>query len=529
MVLHQVPIPLADPTRSLANPTALAARAQDTRRSGEFDAELRKKHTLTEPDRKSPGAEPESTPVAADIPATPEARPSDSIEPRVIPESESTAGGENPESSAAAGVPDDANQGVTADAGEVFHEAQQLITVAEVQPETIHALNRLILQGNYRDSRAARPPELGRQPDPAALSGRPPHRADGAVSSGRLERVSTATPPANSEPASSLGSDSQPDGNVSGKNPPAGSKQRGSPIAESTDSRQATAPVDHDLRSLANSGGVGAAVIVSIQVPGGRTERQAPSDPLSPLNPGRAGVVTRGPAGPSASGTVGLMRAAPAAPGPGESQATFERQLVRGLIAAVRRNGPERSAVVRLNPESLGQVKIQVSLGGGDAAEGSRSGSGEPGTLSARFEVSRPETLQLMRDSMPVLESALSERGLRSHEIEISLIPRSAVNTRETETNPNGMPNAETVRADLAEAEPGSVGDGGTGEREPDSSGTDAWVGFAARGSAGQPDDLEGADAEAIALNVGGRGVATGYHRIESSAGGARLVIDAVA
>lgn len=504
----------------------LAARAQDSHRSGEFDAELRKKHTLTEPSREAPGVGRELTPVESDVPAASQASDSDSTEPRVIPEDESNSGGETPESSGAAGVPDGEDQGATADAGKVSDQAQQLITVAKVQPETIHALNRMILQGNHHDSRAARPPELGKQPEPEGLSQRPSHSAERAVSSGQIGHLSTMTQHAQSGPDSSVGGDPQPDGSASGKSPPAESDRLRSPIADSADSRHPTAPVSHDLRSPANPGGAQAAVIASGHMPGGRTEGQASRDPLSSLHPGRAGVVIRGPA-QTVPGTVRTMRSA--ADLPGESQAAFERQLLRGLMAAVRRNGPERSAVVRLNPESLGQVKIQVSLVGGDAAAGSRSASGEPGTLSARFEVSRPETLQLMRDSMPVLESALSERGLRSQEIEVALIPRSSVNTRESETNPNGTPNAESVRADLAEAEPGSVGDGGTGEREPDSSGTEPWVEFAARGSAVQPDDLEGADAEAIALNAGGRGVATGYHRIESSAGGARLVIDAVA
>lgn len=92
-------------------------------------------------------------------------------------------------------------------------------------------------------------------------------------------------------------------------------------------------------------------------------------------------------------------------------------QLVRGLGAAIaqarRARGDNTSEVVlRLQPATLGQLKIRVSF------DRERAG------VSARFEVSSSEARKAVDASLEQLRSSLEARGLAIDGLEVTLAPR---------------------------------------------------------------------------------------------------------
>lgn len=85
-------------------------------------------------------------------------------------------------------------------------------------------------------------------------------------------------------------------------------------------------------------------------------------------------------------------------------QGEFSRQLERGIQAVLRQQGG--SVTMRLRPDSLGDLRIQLNLSGGD--------------VTARFDAREESARRLLEQSVDQLRSALEARGLRVGRIEIA-------------------------------------------------------------------------------------------------------------
>ncbi|MBM4108076.1 MAG: hypothetical protein FJ255_04600 [Phycisphaerae bacterium] len=88
---------------------------------------------------------------------------------------------------------------------------------------------------------------------------------------------------------------------------------------------------------------------------------------------------------------------------------SVEAQVARGLHAALRQRGG--SVTLRLSPESLGGVRIQVKV-----AERA---------VTVRIEAQTEAARRLLGDAVPALRSALEDQGLRIERIEVAA-PRDA-------------------------------------------------------------------------------------------------------
>ncbi|MBY0113917.1 MAG: flagellar hook-length control protein FliK [Phycisphaerales bacterium] len=82
-------------------------------------------------------------------------------------------------------------------------------------------------------------------------------------------------------------------------------------------------------------------------------------------------------------------------------------QISRGLTAALRNKGGQLT--LWMNPESLGKLRVQLSI--------------EGGTIAARFEATSEATKQLLTQNVDSLRSALEARGLKASNIEVVSIP----------------------------------------------------------------------------------------------------------
>jgi flagellar hook-length control protein FliK len=85
----------------------------------------------------------------------------------------------------------------------------------------------------------------------------------------------------------------------------------------------------------------------------------------------------------------------------------IDAQLASGLAAALRQRGG--TITLRLNPESLGAVRVEMRI--------------EDGTVSARIDAVRDETRQVLRAGLDGLRAAIEERGLVVHRVEIADAP----------------------------------------------------------------------------------------------------------
>lgn len=90
---------------------------------------------------------------------------------------------------------------------------------------------------------------------------------------------------------------------------------------------------------------------------------------------------------------------------PQQTQA-FAAQISRGLAAAMSRANGE--VTLRLNPESLGFLRVKLELKGDSVA--------------ARFEASTNEARRLLEQSTETLRAALEARGWESSEIRVALL-----------------------------------------------------------------------------------------------------------
>ena len=187
-----------------------------------------------------------------------------------------------------------------------------------------------------------------------------------------------------------------------------------------------------------------------------------------------------------------LVAQKPAQHLPGQStQHAVEAQVARGLAAALQQK--DGSVTLRLNPENLGFVRIQISVQGG-SVEGLIEASSEPARL-------------LLESSLHTLRGALEARGLE--------VSRLSVGDAGRGDDAQGRGNDGTS----AGTDAGGTGERATDDREkPDPS-------LAARPEAG---DGASAEPDAIDTDEGGGGAGPAWDEGADPIG-VRLRIDAVA
>lgn len=101
---------------------------------------------------------------------------------------------------------------------------------------------------------------------------------------------------------------------------------------------------------------------------------------------------------------------------PGEAQASPEalrtaaESVARGLAAAVNQRGG--TIVLRLSPESLGLVRIHMSI--------------EQGSVSVRMEATNPSAHGLLSQNLAMLRGSLESRGLTVDKLSVQLAPAGA-------------------------------------------------------------------------------------------------------
>ncbi len=115
-------------------------------------------------------------------------------------------------------------------------------------------------------------------------------------------------------------------------------------------------------------------------------------------------------AGDSGAGGVRGRAAAPSertSRGSEAQDTSLRAQVARGVMAAANQRGG--SVVVRLQPETLGQLRVHI-----DSSRGS---------LAVRLDVGSEQARGLLRQSMGELRAALAERGLNVDQPQIRLDP----------------------------------------------------------------------------------------------------------
>lgn len=123
-----------------------------------------------------------------------------------------------------------------------------------------------------------------------------------------------------------------------------------------------------------------------------------------------------GAAGPGSLATVrDPLRAFTARPAtkasqPPADQATLPNQVARGLAAAVRQR--DGTLTLRLSPDSLGDIKIQVRV--------------ESGHVSAHIHAQTDQARQLLTESASTLRTALEAHGLVVERVEVAPAERHA-------------------------------------------------------------------------------------------------------
>lgn len=81
----------------------------------------------------------------------------------------------------------------------------------------------------------------------------------------------------------------------------------------------------------------------------------------------------------------------------------FSSQTVKGLMAVLRSGGG--ALTMKLEPEALGQLRIQMSMNGGN--------------VSVQFHADSPEARMLLQQSLDTLKSALEQNGLKLEQVTI--------------------------------------------------------------------------------------------------------------
>lgn len=111
----------------------------------------------------------------------------------------------------------------------------------------------------------------------------------------------------------------------------------------------------------------------------------------------------------------------------------FEAQVTRGLEAAMRQNGG--SVTMRLKPESLGSMKIDLQIA--------------HGAVAARLEAGTPEARELLQKHLATLRTALEAKGftVRSIEVQVPSAPNGGETNTEHHRSSSGQSNAHSQDA----------------------------------------------------------------------------------
>lgn len=163
------------------------------------------------------------------------------------------------------------------------------------------------------------------------------------------------------------------------------------------------------------------------------TSQPGPGRSVTPSDGPRPGTVgaVRSSQAPALSARTAQVRAASASTGPSEADQTrFAAQVSRGLAAALVQKGDgPRIVTLRMHPESLGQVRVQLGM--------------EGQSVSARFEAATPEARDLLDRSLGALRSSLESRGLHVERLHVNLAapdPEGAVSPPQRPTEPHQQP-----------------------------------------------------------------------------------------
>ena len=130
----------------------------------------------------------------------------------------------------------------------------------------------------------------------------------------------------------------------------------------------------------------------------------SPSTPQTPVSGAFAPPALVGPR--SAASAVKSAASAPAAQSTPNLDAA-QASATRGLAAAVQQRGG--SVTIRLSPESLGNLKIEMSL--------------QHGSVTVDLRAATPEAHELLSQSIGTLRSSLEARGLSVERLNVHLAP----------------------------------------------------------------------------------------------------------
>lgn len=155
--------------------------------------------------------------------------------------------------------------------------------------------------------------------------------------------------------------------------------------------------------------------IDSAAAPDAESEAKSPIR-VNPVDATQSSPEVTGRAGDRASGIDAIARltssnqgAVSQTEGSAENR-VFEAQVTRGLEAAIRQNGG--SVTLRLKPETLGSLKIDLQI--------------TQGQVAAQLEATTAEARELLGKNLSTLRAALEAKGLTVRSVEVMVPPAPA-------------------------------------------------------------------------------------------------------
>jgi len=298
-------------------------------------------------------------------------------------------------------------------ASDQVRDAQSIAAslLADLQPLTIHTLNHRLLRADVRlgssaDARVA--PSVDQRSASTAESltrsqALPSTSRDGPATS-IPDSAARPQPSADSPvigPRSNSGLDTAPEPHASQPEPAESSSRApeaaSSVAAASANARSANAPV-----TVAAGATLSAAAKPS-DAPGTRQPVPAPTTaPIAAASERKSGSDAHMPrfgaqkAGPSVPHTAAAERTA----------AMVASQAARGLAVALSR--ADGAVTLRLNPESLGFIRIKLEMG--------------KGSVLARIEASTDAARHLLEQSSETLRASLEAKGWESSHVRVELM-----------------------------------------------------------------------------------------------------------
>ncbi len=439
---------IAQPVRTAAR-RATQQRAQSQQLSASFDEQLRKKHHIGSDDNSKT-----STGTEAIVARSPVGKQVGENTKLGDGDDEETEGALRSASKAQPGESDDqveeslddpltptsaASEGQATEAGaasETQVDAGQPIVVADLRPVTMRSLNRLLLQGE-------RPQKLVDESD-VALDAQPSVASEATGTEAGRADVARESTVNESHPRSDLEStvrdvERKPD------------DQRAlSPRDGLMDEARSSRKTDsHSVSDQAKNHGRAAQESSTIDQPSkqppialpvvgatskageGATAESARTiidrDPLISLR-----GLDRIP-GDRAIDRAGVRHSSRPTPSRAENaEASFAMSLTRGVAAAIKQGSG--SITLRLRPEALGQLKINIDLRTDRTTEATGR---NPNMVSAHFEASTAEAKALLIRAMPSLREALFERGLEVQSLEVAVAAADEALSEEEDRPPD--------------------------------------------------------------------------------------------